>query len=860
MSPKELNPGRSRKRGRKLAGPGGAAEVPPLFFLLADHTLTFGFRVARFVVANAIPEPLGGAGPRGRETLPRRESEFVSCLINGADERLTFDLRMVSQPNPANPAAGKVAVGILARARDLSVHDTELYGLTLGNLLQALFPELEFAPMSEGEVHFFLRPFVVRHGILITRRWGWQPLDSLRGGSRQKPPIGFGEQKAGDPPSRSRSAVFHVFSFSSAFAAMDGFFRLLLMHPWPCLASVRLRPTRLYRGEEAFLEGEIALCERFAQVSLDRVPEEVRLLQPTLQQRARLHQDRLLGKLYALKDDACLMSIELLSPNPVPQLLADAWGHLITRPASDEARSGTGSCLDGGYETVKLDDISTVAANSADLELTVPPPDPETGRLLYLFDASEAACAFRFPLAPSEGLPGTEVRRFRVKDLPPSIPQTGVRFALGFSAGRQVPACLAEEDRLRHVYIVGQTGTGKTTVLRQMILNDIRQGKGVCVIDPHGDLFAELLGLIPESRADDVVVIDPTDELRSVGLNLLELDRPDERHFVTQQFTDIIGRLLEDEFGSGATLVTGPIFYYHMRMGTLLACSNPKRPGTILDVFRIFTIPGYWRRFWDESSSDLELSSYVSASLTSFAYDKRGSEGITLGEYIFSKLGKFVFDPRVRCIFGQQRSTIRFREAMDKRKIVLVNLAKGLLSEGTSRFLGMVVLAKLQAAAMGRVALPAHRRRPFYVYVDEFQSMATESFVTLLSEGRKFGLGLVLANQFVSQLKQERIVHSIFGNVGTLMAFRVGAVDAEVLEPYFKPYFSSLDLTSLPNWHAIVRLLVNNQSESPFTAVTVPPTERPALHVAADVRDRSAKKYTQSRTDVERELERVHVS
>lgn len=559
MFPKDPNQARPRKQGGRLAAPGVAAEVPPLV-QLADGTLTFGFRVARFVAANVIPEPVVGAGPRGRERSPRRESEFVSCLINGADERLTFDLRMVSQPNPANPAAGKVAVGLLVCARNMSVCDAELYGLTLGNLLRAFFPEVEFVPMSDGGVLFFLRPFDVRHGTLITRRWGWQPLDSLRAGSRLKPPIGFGEQKAGDPPSRSRSAVFHVFSFSSTFAAMDGFFRLLLMHPWPCLGSVRLLPTRLYREEEDFLEGEIALCERFAQVSLDRVPDEVRLLQPTLQQRARLHQERLLGKLYALMDDACLMSIELLSPNPVPQLLADAWGHLITRPASDEARTGTGSCLDGGYETVKLDDISTVGVNSADLKLTVPPPDSKTGRLLYLFDAFEAACAFRFPLAPPEGLPGTEVRRFRVMDAPPSLPQLGVCFALGFSGGRQVPACLAEEDRLRHVYIVGQTGTGKTTVLRK-ILDDIRQGKGVCVIDPHGDLFGELLGLIPKSRQEDVVVIDPTDELRSVGLNLLELDRPDERHFVTQQFTDILGRLLEDEFGSGAALVTGPIFY-----------------------------------------------------------------------------------------------------------------------------------------------------------------------------------------------------------------------------------------------------------------------------------------------------------
>lgn len=833
----------------------GEFDLTPPFLEMGSEQVVFGFRVLRSVVQSALHAPVPSGSSRYTPNSVRREAEFVSCLINGADERLTFDLRFLSQPDPKNPAAGRLQIGLLVKARGMSRIEVTNHALTLGNLLQAMFPELEFLSMSVEEFRLFLEPFPVRHGILISRRWGWEPLDSLRSGTRQKPPIGFGDHDHAKAAIRSRKAVFHVFSFSCPFGSMDAFFRLLLLHPWPCLASVGLRPTRLQPEEEAFLEGEIALCERFAQASINQVSEELRVLQPTLQERARLHQRRLLRKLHALKDDACLMSIALVSSHPVPQLLADVWGHCITRPASEDTRDDPWSCLDGGYQTFTLHDISRVAHNVKNVELTVPSSHRETTRLLYLFDASEAAAAFRLPPASEEGLPGVESRRFRWKDVPPTIPQDGICFALGKAADRQVPVRLTEGDRLRHVYIAGQTGTGKTTLLRQMILEDIRGGKGVCLIDPHGDLFAEVLGLIPDDREDDVVVIDPTDQYWSVGLNLLEVQKPEQRHFVVQQLSDIITRLLEDEFGIQASHFTGPIFYYHLRMGTLLACSNPERPGTLLDVYRIFTIPDYWKNFWDDSCKDVELQNFINANLRYFVYDKKSTDGINVGDYFFSKLANFVFDPRIRAIFGQKCSTVNLRALMDEGKIVLVNLAKGLLSEGTARFFGMVVLAKLQSAAMERVLVPVKSRRPFYVYVDEFQSLATETFTVLLSEGRKFGLGLVLANQFISQVKQMRIMQSVFGNVGTLVAFRLGAPDAEVLEPYFKPSFDFLDLTSLPNWHAVVRLLVNGQAEPPFTAVTIPPTQYPSSDKAKTIRKKSAKAYARRRDHVEKELE-----
>jgi len=247
------------------------------------------------------------------------------------------------------------------------------------------------------------------------------------------------------------------------------------------------------------------------------------------------------------------------------------------------------------------------------------------------------------------------------------------------------------------------------------------------------------------------------------------------------------------------------------------------------------------------------LASWVEQVLPRVDYF-RTSDGVPFGGYIVSKFEEFVFDPMLRNIFGQKRSTVNLQQIMDSGKILLVNLAKGELSDVASRFLGMVLLSKLQAAAMGRVKIPLEDRLPFFVYVDEFQSIATQSFITMLSEGRKFGLGLVLANQFISQLKDRRITESIFGNVGSLICFRLGQADAESLEKFVAPGFSRSDLTNLPNWYSIMSTLVNGQTVQPFSIETElgdlaydPVREQ-------QVRAISRRKYSRSKTDVEHEL------
>ena len=273
-----------------------------------------------------------------------------------------------------------------------------------------------------------------------------------------------------------------------------------------------------------------------------------------------------------------------------------------------------------------------------------------------------------------------------------------------------------------------------------MILNDMASGEGLCVIDPHGDLYKELLGKIPEQRLDDVVLLDPTDVEYPIGLNLLEYEGESQRHFLVQEMVGIVSRLMEDEFGYGALKeFAGPVFLQHMRMNLLLATSNPSDPGTLLEFYAIHQEPDYWKRCVPIRVSDPFLDRWVKQVLPKSDYTRPTGDGVSMGGYIGSKFEGFVFDPMLRNIFGQKRSTISLRKIMDNRQILLVNLAKGEITEPNSRFLGMVLLAKLQAAAMGRAKAPEQERPVFHVYVDEFQSIATQSFITLLSEGRKFG-------------------------------------------------------------------------------------------------------------------------
>src|SRR3989454_104170 len=720
---------------------------------------------------------------------PRRQVEFLNCLINPQDDRLTFDLRFVSQPDPVLYIRGRIGVALIVRMDGGTPEAAERYSAQFLHVLQAIFEEYTFELAPTADLAGFLAPFPVRQVATITRRAGWELLDTVRPGSRRRKRLGFTAEPAtplaanpsGSAARSPSNAVFHVFPFIPTYAPFTTLFQLMLLEAAPMVVSCRLRPTTLRPEEEAWIEEEIARCERAAQTGLGSPSDDLVPLRPALQEQAREYERYLSRLLFGLKANAALMTLEVGSLVDISVPLLDALGGLITEPAGgtrgDNGRTFS-HYLSGGYE-VRCHGLDSGASRNCELlDLTVPAhPFAPAGaeRFPYLFDSLEGSALFRFPPATLELAPGLDVRSSRTQPPPRDLPADGCFVGRAVHGNAVQSVRIRSDDRRRHVYVVGQTGTGKTTVLKSMILDDMRAGAGLCVIDPHGDLFKELLGKVPKNRVKDVVLIDPTDRDFPVGLNMLEYETDDQRHFLVQELVGMITRLIQDEYQTMD--VAGPIFFQHMRMNLLLVMSNPADPGTLLDFYSLYHEKDNWRRWLPLQTENQLLKQWVEHVLPRQNYLAPGSDSSSMGGYVGSKFDGFVFDPMLRNIFGQKRSTIDLGKIMNEGKILLVNLAKGELTEANARFFGMVLMAKLMAAAMARVRIPERERRDFNVYVDEFQSLATQSFVTLLSEARKFGLSLVLANQFVEQIKDARIVQGIFGNVGTVISVRVGPAD-----------------------------------------------------------------------------------
>jgi len=781
-----------------------------------------------------------------------------------------FAIRYIVLPGRASFLAGRVEIVLLGKIQGAESDEARTLAAELCQQVLALvggaMPDHVWKVVTdEATFKKFWEPFPWKQASVaeIRRREDTIQLETVH----LRPSLGRGRTP---PEYDSRDAVYLVHPFLPRYTTMVRLLRTMLLQDIPVVLQTAISPVWLTEEEERLLEKETAKVEQYLQRSEALGREALPGSHAILEARAKAILKALLQQLLSLQDAPYLLNVMMAGPQPFPRMLAEAAGVEITSYVGSPSFSASHEFAGleaGGYDVVfpNSGEERIARSNISLLEFQpwgscLAPAGLE--RIRWLVDAHEAAGAFRFPIATSEGLIGIEVHGTRLRPLPGGIVsrdqsknsderlRLGENYYLGFSNS----VFMSESDRQHHVYIVGQTGTGKTTLLKTMISADMAAGRGLAVIDPHGDLFNELLGRIPESRMDDVVIVDPTDVDFPVGLNMLQ-SAGEERHYIVREMRAIMERLLEDEYGPRAVgEYAGPAFYQHMQMNMLLVMSNPDDPGTLLDFYEIFQRKDYWKRWvplkWDEP----RLKRWVEVNLPGIDYTRRSSSEMSWGEYLSSKFEDFVFDPKLRLIFGQKHSTIDLSRIMNERKILLVNLAKGELAEANSRFLGMIIMAKILAAAMSRVNLPPEQRQIFYLYVDEFQSLATQNFIIMLSEARKFGLGLILANQFVSQIRDERIIQSIFGNVGTLISFRVGHADAKLLEPHFSPSFDQFDLTNLPNWHACMKTTVEGQVVLPFTLHTIVPEEPPNPEIARRVREKSRSVYGRARTEVEKEI------
>lgn len=396
------------------------------------------------------------------------------------------------------------------------------------------------------------------------------------------------------------------------------------------------------------------------------------------------------------------------------------------------------------------------------------------------------------------------------------------------------------DDRRRHMYLIGKTGMGKSTVLENMIIQDIQAGHGVCVIDPHGDLVEKIVDFIPPNRINDVVYFNPSDLDFPIAFNVLESVDEDQRHLVVSGLIGVFKKIWADSWGPRLEYVL------HHAISALL-----EYPGsTLLGIMRMLVDKGFRKRVINKVSDPVVKSFWVDE--YSKYPDRFQSEAIAP---IQNKVGRFLSSSLIRNILGQVKSSFEMRDIMDSQKILLMNLAKGRVGEDNSALLGAMMITKIQLAAMSRVNIPETERKDFYLYVDEFQNFATESFANILSEARKYRLNLIIAHQYIEQV-DEKVQAAVFGNVGTIIAFRVGAVDGEALEKEFFPVFTQEDLVNLPKYEIYLKLMIDGVASEAFSALTLPPIK--LTQTSVNIRDKviqvSRERYAKPKEVIEEKI------
>lgn len=470
-----------------------------------------------------------------------------------------------------------------------------------------------------------------------------------------------------------------------------------------------------------------------------------------------------------------------------------------------------------------------------------------------ILGCEEIASVFHFPNIKYNRAPLIKWQEFKLAPGPNNLPKEGLFLGVNVYRGEKRDVKIMRDDRRRHFYIIGKSGTGKSTILNTMLKQDLENGEGLCLVDPHGDLVEAILPHIPRSRADDVILFDPGDLERPMGLNILEGESMDEKEFVAQEALAIFIKMFGEE-------IMGPRLQHYFRNGCLTLMEDNEEGATLIDLPRLFT---------DESWQKYKAHKVKNPVVRGF-WDKEMAmtgqrEKQEMIPYFSAKFGPFVTNGQIRNIIGQTKSSFNFRKVMDQGKILLCNLSKGKLGDLNSQLLGMILVSKIQMSAMSRVDTPEKDRKDFYMYVDEFQNFVTDSFASILSEARKYRLSLIIAHQYISQITKMKgggkgtaedttIRDAVFGNVGSMMCFKIGAQDAEYMAKEFAPVFSDQDLINIANYQAYIKLNINSATSRGFSMTTVYDSSKGDKQAAEAYRQLSRLKNARERQFVEREI------
>ena len=470
-----------------------------------------------------------------------------------------------------------------------------------------------------------------------------------------------------------------------------------------------------------------------------------------------------------------------------------------------------------------------------------------------ILSSEEITSIFHFPNIKFNRTPVIKWQEFKIAGAPNNLPKEGVFLGNNIYRGETRKVHIKVDDRRRHFYIIGKSGTGKSTILQAMLKQDAATKRGICLIDPHGDLVEGILPHIPRERADDVILFDPGDMSRPMGMNILEAYTPDEKEFLSQEALAIFIKLFGEE-------IMGPRLQHYFRNGVLTLMDDDKEGATLIDLPRLFTDTA-WQRYKSSKVKNPVVRSFWDNEMANTGQREKQE----MIPYFTSKFGPFITNAQIRNIIGQTKSGFDFRKVMDEGRILLCNLSKGKLGDLNAQLLGMIMVSKLQMSAMSRVDTDEEDRLDFYMYVDEFQNFVTESFASILSEARKYRLNLIIAHQYISQItklggggkgksEDTTIRDAVFGNVGSMMCFKIGASDAEYMAKEYAPVFSEQDLVNIANYQAYIKLNIDNATSRAFSMATVYDPDKGDVQAAEAFRQLSRLKFAREKEFVEREI------
>ncbi|MBT4021365.1 type IV secretion system DNA-binding domain-containing protein [Candidatus Peribacteria bacterium] len=468
-----------------------------------------------------------------------------------------------------------------------------------------------------------------------------------------------------------------------------------------------------------------------------------------------------------------------------------------------------------------------------------------------LLTERELATIYHFPDSRYNKIPTIKWIQYKVLPPPPNLPKEGIILGRNRYRAKMSDVRMLDDDRTRHQYIIGKSGSGKSALISYMARQDIARGEGVCVVDPHGDLIENILHYVPKERAKDVIVFNPADSERPMGLNLLEAKTDEEKDRASLDAMEIFIKLFGNE-------IFGPRIQHYFRNGCLTLMDDEEEGATIIDVPRMFV---------DEEFQKYKVSKCKNPVVRTFWEHEMAKTGAREKEemipYFSSKFGPFITNTTMRNIIGQPHSAFDIREIMDNKKILLVNLSKGKIGDTNAQLLGLIFVNKVNMAALSRADMPESERQPFYLYVDEFQNFTTDAFATILSEARKYKLALIMAHQYIGQLvaktsayeqQSTKLRDAVFGNVGTMLSFKIGAEDAEYMAKEYAPVLSEQDVIGIANYKCYIKLNIKNTTSRPFSMETIWDETDKNAKIAELVKEYSRMKYGRKKVFVDQEI------